>query len=160
MRTFEAGNKYMKFLVKVKLLTECEQLRRVMRSLTSFSSPMSSSNCSGSTVFLLDRIAGPATTNQNLSSHVFVFDCFKDTSNRVCNTYLILKFIKVKHFCVHLQQIQQKSNEKKNFRYHEEQNLSIILQMNYQINLVGVISLVTGALILNLIFVFIMYIQK
>lgn len=77
MTTFEAGIKYMKLIEKDKLLTECEQLRRVMRSLTSFSSPMSSSNCSGSTVFLLDRFAGPATTNQNPSSHVWVFDCFK-----------------------------------------------------------------------------------
>lgn len=70
-----------------------------MRSLTSFSSPMSSSNCSGSTVFLLDRFVGPATTNQNPQQTDFV-------------KHLILKY--VKHFCVHLRQILLKSNETKN----------------------------------------------
>lgn len=69
-----------------------------MRSLTSFSSPMSSSNCSGSTVFLLDRFVGPATTNQNPQQIDFV-------------KHLILKY--VKHFCVHLRQILLKSNETK-----------------------------------------------
>lgn len=72
-----------------------------MRSLTSFSSPMSSSNCSGSTVFLLDKFVGPATTNQNPSA------------NRLCNTSYFIKYVKVKHFCVHLHQSWLKSNETK-----------------------------------------------